>query len=511
MIIVNYELLSILSHRLIKKFYKECKMEKKFLLTTIILVFMVALLPASVKAEGPTGDWVSGIACQNLDQINNASISLSFYQEGSATAAITYSDTILAGKSKNWLTSSGSTLPGFPDPFLGSATISSSTPLSCNLNTQINGLGTTVSPYRLGTSMGFDASRIAPKLYVPQVIKNIIGYSTYVSVQNTGTASTAVTVYYYGLDGVEVVAARETATIPGQSNRVFYQESNSNLPASWMGSCVIKADDNVTPIAAINNMYRDATEYTRTQMLSSNAVASGSAKLFVPRFVHDLIGYESGLAIQNIGTVATQVRITFTFDTEYIYETTVALEPNISLALKANDSKLGPVLSDVLLLAQGTPRQGSAVIEALAPGAEIIATVNEDKQTAFGNAWREGHGATYNAIPDGDQSDTVFFSQFVYLAAGIWTGGFQVSNTTSTPGTCDITYNSDLAPSANEVGVAIPGNGTIVRWGPTVVNLDSGYNGSVTVTCTVPVTGISNMAADNQYGDSFSQTNGLNQ
>jgi hypothetical protein len=486
-------------------------MKNKGLILSMILVIMVALVPASVKAEGPTGAWVSGIACQNLDQVNNASVSLAFYQEGNATPAITYTDTILAGKSKNWLTSSGSSMPGFPAPFLGAATISSSTPLSCNLNTQINGLGTMESPYRLGTSMGFDTNRIAPKLYVPQVIKNIIGYSTYVSVQNAGSSSASVTLYYYGLDGNEVVAARQTASIPAQSNKVFYQESNANLPSSWMGSCVIKSDDNTTPLGAINNMYRDATLYTRTQMLSSNAVAAGGIKLFVPRFVHDLIGYESGLAIQNIGSVATQVRITFTFDKDYIYTTTVALEPNISLALKANDSILGPILADVLLLAQGTPRQGSAIIEALAPGAQIIATVNEDKQTAAGNAWREGHGATYNAIPDGEQSNTVFFSQFVYLAAGIWTGGFQVSNTTSTPGTCNITYNSDTGTSANEVGVVISGNGTIVRWGPTVANLDSGYNGSVTVVCTVPITGISNMAADNQYGDSFSQTTGLNQ
>jgi len=135
-------------------------------------------------------------------------------------------------------------------------------------------------------------------------------------------------------------------------------------------------------------------------------------------------------------------------------------------------------------------------------------TVNEDNQT--GEATRLGHGTTYNAPADGSQSTTVFFTQFTKAAGGVFSSGFQVSNTTTSAGTCNIVYSADL--TANESNVTLPASGTIIRFAPQIAALDAGYNASVKVTCTQNVTGIVNLAAyGGKYGDSFTQTTGLNQ
>lgn len=475
------------------------------------LVIMLALVSTAspVQASGPTGSWASGITCQNLDPTNSATVTLTFYQEGSGTAiAQTYTSTIPGGGSKNWFTLSGITMPGFP-VFKGSGVVSSNLPLACNVNSQNTGTGTTENPYRVGTSAGFTTDQIADTIYIPQVIRSLVGWSTYVAVQNTSNTAATVNVKYYDGTGAEIGAAAESISIPGQSNHIFYQADNTNLPADAIYSMKIWAGDGTTKLAATSAMYQDGTSYDRTQFLSWNGFTVGAKKLFVPRFVRNLVGYQSGLTIMNIGTVATHVRVTFTFSgTNYVLETTTELQPNTSWVLYApNITQLAPVE----LLPDGVQRQGSAVVEALNtdPNALLIAQVNEDNRVASGaQAWRKGHGTTYNAMIDGSQTTTIFFPQITDKAAGIWSGGFQIANTTTTAGTCDITYAG--APEAFENDVVLPASGQISRFGPSVPNLPDGFNAAVTVVCTQPITGIANLAATGKYGDSFSQSNGLN-
>ncbi len=82
----------------------------------IVLAMMLALVPAA-SAQGPSGTWVSGIACQNLDDVNDAAITLHFYPEGSGASVLDYDATIAAGASVNFYTPSSP--PGLPATFLG--------------------------------------------------------------------------------------------------------------------------------------------------------------------------------------------------------------------------------------------------------------------------------------------------------------------------------------------------------------------------------------------------------
>lgn len=477
-----------------------------------ILALLLAMVP-SASAGAPPGNWVSGITCQNLEDpadpaSEDANITLYFYPEGSSTAALTYVDPVPVppGESKNYYTPSSP--PGVPEGFLGSVVVASNVPLACNVNTQTTGAGTTTDPYRVGTSAGFSDTQTSPTMYAPQVMKNLAGtWSSYIAVQNTTTATVDVTVSYKDRNGNAIAAANETASIPAQSNHIFYQTDNTGLANGFLGAATIQAGDGASGLAVTVNFYNSGSSSSTAQFHSYNGFGSGANKLFVPRVVRSFYGYNSGVTIQNVGGAATSVDIVFSFaGTAYNYSSPT-IQPGAALALYLPDvAELDPV--DSLAVSQ---RFGSAIIQADA-GGEVVAIVNEDNRGGTGiPVERAGQGTTYNAIADGSQTVTLLFPQVPRKAGGIFSGGFQVSNTTATEGTCDFIYNSDT--DANQNDVPLPANGSISVYAPNVPNLNDGYNKSVTAVCTQPVVGISNLAAEpgsGKVGDSFTQGNGLN-
>jgi hypothetical protein len=150
-------------------------------------------------------------------------------------------------------------------------------------------------------------------------------------------------------------------------------------------------------------------------------------------------------------------------------------------------------------------------------GEDIIAIVNEDNR---GNAAdnngtpvpveRISQGITYNGFLDGSQSTTSFFAQIVAGAGGIFSGGFQVANTTATDTTCTATFNAQAGLTYD---FDLAGNASNSVYAPNVPGIVQPYNGSVTLVCGQMIVGISNLAdvvGSGLVGDSFTSTNGLN-
>jgi hypothetical protein len=473
-----------------------------------VLALLLALVPAAA-AQGPAGDWVSGIACQNLDDVNDAAVTLSFYAEGSAASSLDYDDTIPAGGSKNYYTPNLTDLdPGF----LGSVVIQSSTPLACNVNTQTTGTGTAEAPYRIGTSAGFSDAEAGTTMYAPQVLKNLAGWYSYISVQNTSDQDVTVEVTYKDRYGADVPAATETATIPGYSNNVFYSEENAGLVDGFLGAATIAATSpDTTKLAVTVNFYNSGADAGTSQLHSYNGFAAGAETLYIPRLVRRFYGYNGGLSIQNVGSVATTVTIDFTFAGTTYTHNSASIAPGAAFAVYAtNIPEIAAV--DSLPINQ---RFGSAVVTVDEPGALIVAIVNEDNRGDAadndGNpvpTERVGQGSSYNAIAAGTETADMFFAQIVRNAGGIFSGGFQVANVTNTAGGCTatfvggVTYDFDLGAL-----------GSASVYAPNVPGLADGYNASVSIACDVDIVGISNLAAapgSGRVGDSFTQGNGLN-
>jgi hypothetical protein len=471
----------------------------------IVLVLMLSLVPSALAQE-PVGNWVSGITCQNMDNSNDAIITLHFYQEGSGTSVLDYDDTILAGNSKNYYTPSSP--PGIPEPFLGSVMVESSTQLACNINTQTTGTGTTSNPYRIATSSGFSDSETGSVMYVPQLMKSFSGWNSYVAVQNASATSVSVTVSYKDRFGA-AVDADESAEIPGYSNHVFYQAANADLPSNFLGAATITGDGN---IAVIANFYNAGTTASTSQFHSYDGFATGNDTLLIPRVVRRFYGYNGGISIQNIDTTASAVTIDFTFaGASYTYHSPT-IQPGAALFLYTPDlAELAPV--DLLPMQQ---RYGSAVITS-DEGVDIIAIVNEDNRgnPADNNGSavpieRIGQGNSYNAFLDGAQTQTIFYPQITARASGIFSGGFQVGNTTGTATTCTATFNAQAGLTYD---FDLAANGSASIYAENVPGIVLPYNSSVTVECGQNVIGISNLAAfpgSGKVGDSFTANNGVN-
>ena len=497
----------------------------RFFSIVIVLALLVSVVPV-VSAAGPTGTWVSGIACQNLDNANDASGTLSFYAQGSTTTTLDYPLAITKGTSKNYYTPN---LSGLGTNFLGSVVVNSSTQLACSVNTEA-GSGTVTSPYRKGTSSGLSADDTGLTAYVPQVLKSFgtapTSWNSYIAIQNTGSGDVNVEVSYRTRSGTLIDAATETYTIGAYTNKVVYQSDNANLPTGFLGSAIVKnvsasAPANTYEIAVVVNMYNSGTDNTTAQFQSYNAFPAGSNTLMVPRIIRRYYGFNGGMSIQNTSaTTSTYVKIDFTFNgTTYTYQSG-EIKPLAALALYApNIAELSAV--DALSMSK---RSGSAKITTTDAGGtfdaagSIVAIINEDNRGLASDnngaaipVEQIGQGITYNAVLSGAETTSVFIPQFVRNAS-VFNGGFQIANTTGSAGTCDITYNSDT--DANETGKTLAANGVIVRYGPNVTNLNNGYNASVTVTCTVPIIGMYNFSASSgtgKLGDSLITNNTINQ
>lgn len=486
---------------------------KKYSMATIIAILVIMLFASPAAAVGPTGSWVSGITCQNLSD-TLANVTFNFYRVGESTPALTYNDTIPANGTLKYFTPN--TPVGLPSNFIGSAAVSSTEQLACNVNTQSTGTGTTTAPYRIGTSLGFNTPYVGPEMYVPQITKAGT-WNTYIAVQNTTNGSVDIKVQYYDKNtGDEIASALENLTIAANSSVVIYPEANANLPTTFYGSAKISSVDPAdTPLAAVVNFHNGGSDYTTSQFQSYNAFASGASTLYAPRVVRKYYGYNSGISIQNISDVATTLDVEMSFaDGSQISYTTPSISPNASyIAYLPNITDLAPV--DAYNM---TKRYASVKVIANDPSAMIVGITNIDNRGLASDnngmpvpAENIGKGATANMALGGTATTTVFFSQVARKVSG-FSGGIIIANAETGEGTCDIYFSGE--PGATLYDVVLPDQGQISFFLGTYTDLPTGFNASVKAECTKAVYGTYNFSIEpgyGKYGDSYIEANGLNQ
>lgn len=475
---------------------------------------MATVMVSPVEAQGPTGNWVSGITCQNLKP-DLATVTFSFYQNGQATPALKYDDTIPGNGTLKYFTAN--TPVGLPTSFFGSATVSSDKELFCSVNTQSTGTGTTTAPYRIGTSSGFTDQQVSNIMYVPQITKTPT-WNTYMAIQNSSSATVEVKIQYYDrTTGAEVAAAMQTIPVAANSGVVVYPEQNTNLPATFYGSAKISANNpTTTKIGVSVNFYNVGTDFQTSQLQSYNAFSTGAKILYAPRVVRRYYGYNSGISIQNVGSVATTLTLDFTFanGTPFSY-TTPVVNPSASYIVYAPSiGALSPV--DGFPMSQ---RYAALKVTANAAGASIVGITNLDNRGDPNDnngiavpTENIGKGATANMALDGTATPTLFFTQVAKHVSG-FSGGIIISNASSIAGTCDITFAGQPA-TADMNDMVLPENGQISLYLPSNPNLVNGFNAGVKANCTQNVFGTYNFSIEpgfGKYGDSYIEANALNQ
>lgn len=474
---------------------------KKRIGLAIVLGLLVGLLlmPNIAGAQGPSGTYASGISCLNLGT-GPASVNITFYTTAGTSVGPVTNANLAAGAA--WLLFTPN-ISELGSNFAGSAVVSSTQPVACSVNTQ-----TTSATRRVGTSDGLGTNAIGPKVYATQVLKNVSNFNSYVAIQNTSASAVTVNARYLNSSGAQV--ATDSASIPAFSTHVFYQDAATPLSDGFFGSAVFESANGTTNLAGSVAIFNDATN----QFLSYNTFKAGANKVFVPRFAKNLsgVGYTSGWSCQNLGPGSANMSMVVTMLNQATSTTVTATLSRDNVAEGQSWAGYMGATNNAELdaIERGF---GSAVVTST--GGLVACTINEDVRSSP-NPALVGQGTTYSGVPDGQQSNKMFFPQIVALGDSSFRGGFQIANTTATATTCTYTFKNSIGTQATitVADQALAANGSNSVFAPSVLTQDqTNFNGSATVECGQPIVGIYNLSVQGAAasGDPFAQNNGINQ
>lgn len=428
------------------------------------LMASFALLgPQAVQAQTPVTNrvYTTGLKIQNLSDTATAAITLNFYAEGSSTAVATVPGTIPAKGSVTY-----APLPTeVPSSFKGSAIISSDQPVAAVVNIASPNLAATFGG---GGYTGFTAG--AKKFFLPLVFREFFTFSSFFSVQNIGDSPTTVTVDFVGTNGAGAVTKSQSQTIQPNTSFEFNQDSFAELGTNFTGAATITSttEDVVAAVMQVSS----------GQILGYGGFAAGATNPVMPIIQANRFGYFTGANIQNVGTAATDVTVTFspalengvpvgTECTETITVQPGAKVPFAQYALRPGSRGTNAGTDNC---ADGVGFLGSGRVTGNTTSQPLVAAVNQLNSAA-------NKGGTYGAFDAASATASVVFPTIQDRLFGYFTG-FSVVNvgTVATPVTCTFS-NSQIVVNAT----LEPGKGfSDVQGGKIAPN----YNGSATCTAT---------------------------
>jgi hypothetical protein len=197
-----------------------------------------------------------------------------------------------------------------PSNFVGSAVIQSDQDIAAAV-VQVG--PTTVLAYN-----GFTDATTNP--YFPLINANNSGFITGISVQNTGTSDTDVTVSYSPSPGIvgNSPACTETRTVPANGGTAIFavEAFDSGQPGEncadgelFVGSARVTANSTNQPLVAVVNQLNPTTN--KAGAYSSFSTTGASSTIVFPVIQDRLFGLFTGFSIVNVGSTATTVTCTY--------------------------------------------------------------------------------------------------------------------------------------------------------------------------------------------------------
>jgi hypothetical protein len=441
---------------------------KKF---AALLALALLLALTAVPAFGQGGIvYNTGFQVQNLGTAE-ANVVVTYYNQD-GTVAGEESFTIPLGGSKTVFP-----IAAVPDGFNGSAVISSDQPVAAIGNELGNS-----TQYGASYS-GFSAG--ATKTSLPLIMCNNSGFDTWFNVQNAGSTDADITITYYpGTDGVSGVT--ESATIKPGAAKTFNQKVGSTTKncndlkgatGKFVGSAVVESTNGVPIVAAVNQV-------GATTLLAYNGFLGGSTEISVPLVNINNAGYVTGIQVQNTGTSATNITVSFTCSTggPIADQTQNNIAPN-----KAATFFLGTTFPKCIGAAKVTNSAGQS----------LVAIVNQLNLSA-------NKGSAYNGVDAASATEKVSMPLIMDRNGGFFTG-FNVQNvgTSTVTVTCTFSNNPRVVTASVAPGAAL--NDIQLN------QLAAGYVGSAT--CTAPagskIIGVVNELSSTGTGDMFFTYNGF--
>ena len=218
-----------------------------------------------------------------------AAINFEFFNQAGASIATYVASNVAANASAIVeLDTLTPTTGSIPSGFNGSVKVTSTSNLAGMVNNMTSSFLQTYNAFR--TADG------GTTLYVPAVFNAYYGYVSSIQVQNVGTVSTNITVTYS--DGI----VKTASSVGPNSSAMFYQPTEGHL-SGFNGSAI------VTSSAA--NVVAVVAQLSSVKASNYNAASGGSMQIVAPALFKSYYGYDTALTVQNVGTVATNISVSY--------------------------------------------------------------------------------------------------------------------------------------------------------------------------------------------------------
>jgi hypothetical protein len=412
-------------------------MKKVSQISAIVFLGIFVLLSMGNPVNAIT--YSSGFQVQNLSTaVANIQIK---YLDQAGTQVNSKTDAIPANSSKTYFPIDA------PAGFNGSVIIESDQQIVAIVNTVGDNL-------YFASATGFASGSTSTNL--PLLMKGNSGFDTWFNVQNCGTASTNVTVTYSN-------ATTETATIAPGAAKTFDQSTNAALPAGFVGSATV-ASNGQPIVASVMQVGNGSTK----SLLGYNSFSGGSTQVKAPLVMASNSGFFSGIQVQNVGSAATDITITYGPNTKGSFVPT----PETCTAVP-----VGQACTKIQLGGQWTSTYvGSANISS-SGGQNIVAIINQ--------LTLAGQGSAYEGFNPATAGTSVVAPLIMANNSGFFTG-IQVQNVGT--GNCDIavvygpnTAGSFAPTTENFTGLTPGASNTFLQTGGSWPSI---YVGSATITGT---------------------------
>lgn len=334
-----------------------------------------------------------------------------------------------------------------PAGFVGAAVVRSDTPIAGTVNEDREGRDRlTYEGIRSGSTT----------VWAPLLMRQAGAgeWSTGLQVQSLGAAPTVVRVTYFTRDAAQPLAA-STFSLAPLASRSLYQPADERIPPGWVGSAVLESIDD-QPLAAIVNQVNPAGPG-----MSYVGIGRTSPSLFAPLLFKNRGGWNTGLQVQNAGSVATGIDVVYSSSEgeNGPWAESLRAAPGASATFY---QPANPDLPDEFL--------GAATVVS-SPRQPLGAIVNEVR-------YASRMAAAYNALLEGDD---FAFAPLLYRGFAGWNSGIQVQNLGAAATTVSVRIYGQNGVLVARAVDSIGGHSSRTYYLPAIPAIPSGFVGSAIV------------------------------
>ncbi len=301
---------------------------------------------------------------------------------------------------------------------------------------------------------GIDPDKAGKDVYLPNITRNYLGWTTPFVVQNVGTSGAKVTVKFYRKGSSSAAKTLTYSIAPGASKGI--NPGGISSLGTFQGSVVVKGSSGDKIGAICNEHYQG-----NVQTMSYNGFESGDRSAYLPNVTSKYSGWNTPFAVQNVGTSGAKVTVKFYRKGSSTAAKTLSLSiaPGASKGINPANYSLGVF-------------QGSVVIKGSKTSDKLVAVCNEHSAT---------DSMAYSSLKEGATKNYLANITRKYYN---WTTPFVIQNLDSTSAKVNIRFYNTKGTNVLTLYNQTIATGASKGYNPGTYGILGTFKGSVVVECT---------------------------